>query len=133
MKYIYIGIGGFLGTIARYLILYYYQNYYNTIFPFATFFINISGSFLLSYISNLTFEKYNVDINIRLAITNGFIGAFTTFSTFTADTIGLLRNGMILIALIYVLLSTLLGFAMSFVGIELSDMTVNLFKGREES
>ncbi|ADL67645.1 fluoride efflux transporter CrcB [Thermoanaerobacterium thermosaccharolyticum] len=133
MEYIYIGIGGFFGAILRYIVSSYYQSILHTVFPIETFFINIFGSFLLSYISNLTLEEFKVNFNIRLAITTGFIGAFTTFSTFTKETMDLLRNGRIAVALIYVLLSILVGFIMSFIGFELGDKTAKILQGREEN
>lgn len=133
MEYIYIGIGGFFGAILRYIVSSYYQSILHTVFPIETFFINIFGSFLLSYISNLTLEEFKVNFNIRLAITTGFIGAFTTFSTFTKETMDLLRNGRIAVALMYVLLSILVGFIMSFIGFELGDKTAKILQGREEN
>ncbi|AST57496.1 chromosome condensation protein [Thermoanaerobacterium thermosaccharolyticum] len=133
MEYIYIGIGGFFGAILRYIVSSYYQSILHTVFPIETFFINIFGSFLLSYISNLTLEEFKVNFNIRLAITTGFIGAFTTFSTFTKETMDLLRNGRIAVALIYVLMSILVGFIMSFIGFELGDKTAKILQGREEN
>ncbi|OXT08552.1 fluoride efflux transporter CrcB [Thermoanaerobacterium thermosaccharolyticum] len=133
MEYIYIGIGGFFGAILRYIVSSYYQSILHTVFPIETFFINIFGSFLLSYISNLTLEEFKVNFNIRLAITTGFIGAFTTFSTFTKETMDLLRNGRIAVALMYVLLSILAGFIMSFIGFELGDKTAKILQGREEN
>ncbi|MDE4543038.1 fluoride efflux transporter CrcB [Thermoanaerobacterium sp. R66] len=133
MEYVYIGVGGFFGAILRYLISTYYQSILHTVFPVETFFINIFGSFLLSYISNLSLEEFNVNFNIRLAITTGFIGAFTTFSTFTKETMDLIRNGKIAVAILYVLLSIFIGFIMSFMGFELGDKTAKMIKGREEN
>lgn len=88
---------------------------------------------MLSYISNLALEEFNVNSNIRLAITTGFIGAFTTFSTFTKETMDLMRNGRIAVAITYVLLSILIGFIMSFMGFELGDKTAKMIKGREDN
>lgn len=133
MEYIYIGIGGFFGAILRYLVSSYYQSILHTVFPIETFFINIFGSFLLSYISNLALEEFKLGFNIRLAITTGFIGAFTTFSTFTKETMDLLRDGKIAMALMYVLLSILIGFIMSFIGFELGDKTAKILQGREDN
>jgi len=133
MEYVYIGIGGFLGAVIRYLIYYYFLRDYHTTFPYVTFFINIVGSFLLSFISNLTLEEFKIDIKIRLAITTGFIGAFTTFSTFIKETIDLMNTGEFEVALLYVLSSIIVGFIMSFTGFELADKIEVYLKGREEN
>lgn len=132
MEYIYIGIGGFFGAILRYLITIYFTKIYHTLFPFETFMINISGSFLLSFIANFTMEEYKVNTNLRLAITTGFIGAFTTFSTFSMETINLLKAGKDYLALTYIILSIFGGLLMSYLGFEFADKTFNLLMRRSE-
>jgi len=132
MEYIYIGIGGFFGAVLRYLITIYFTKMYHTVFPFETFIINILGSFLLSFIANFAMEEYKVNTNLRLAITTGFIGAFTTFSTFSMETINLLKAGKDYIALSYMILSIMGGLLMSYLGFEFADKIFDLLKKREE-
>ncbi|AEM77572.1 fluoride efflux transporter CrcB [Thermoanaerobacter wiegelii] len=132
MEYICIGIGGFFGAVLRYLIAIYFTKTYHTVFPFETFMINILGSFLLSFIANFTMEEYEVNTYFRLAITTGFIGAFTTFSTFSVETINLLKAGKIYIALNYVTLSIIGGLLMSYLGFKFADKTFELLKEREK-
>jgi len=132
MEYIYIGIGGFFGAVLRYLITIYFTKMYHTVFPFETFIINILGSFLLSFIANFAMDEYKVNTNLRLAITTGFIGAFTTFSTFSRETINLLKAGKDYIALSYMILSIMGGLLMSYLGFEFADKIFDLLKKREE-
>ena len=79
-KYLYIGIGGFLGANVRFFIKSIYNG--NSTIPFATFMINIIGSFLLALILTLCIKILNRKEHIKLSVTVGFLGSFTTFSTF---------------------------------------------------
>lgn len=77
-----VGLGGFLGAVVRFLIGSWIVGRYGASFPWATFVINVSGSFFLGLIGTLLLSRVLVSPNWRLGVTIGFIGAYTTFSTF---------------------------------------------------
>ncbi len=79
-------------------------------FPVATFFINVSGSFLMGFILTFAAERSTVSPLLRLALTTGFLGAYTTFSTFEYETAVLLREHGVLWAVGYVSASVIAGF-----------------------
>lgn len=105
-----IGIGGACGAIARYLINASPLSNVFEKFPFPTFFINIMGSFLIGFMLILLTDKISVNENLRYAIMIGFLGAFTTFSTFELEIFSLVRERHFATALIYLTTSVLIGF-----------------------
>lgn len=115
-KYIYIGCGGFAGAILRFLIkgirLY---NYHENV-PLNTLFVNVLGAFLMAFLLTLAFEVWSFDADIRLGLTTGFLGAFTTFSTLCKETVGLLRSGDYFSAISYLTVSTVLGLGAAYFG-----------------
>src|SRR5262245_57753150 len=94
VPYVLVGIGGFLGANARLLVARWVGLLVDTRFPLGTFVINISGSFLLGVVAAVVADRLppNADA-IRLAVGVGFLGAYTTFSTFEFETHGLLEDG----------------------------------------
>ncbi len=81
-----------------------------TRFPYGTFIINISGSFLIGFIVTLLTAKAHLSPNWRYLIPVGFIGAYTTFSTFEFETLRTIQDGQFVIAALNVVLSVVLGF-----------------------
>jgi CrcB protein len=116
-KYLVVGVGGFLGSIARYWVGGYISDRMGTRFPYGTFLINVTGSFLIGLTVTLLAERVHLDPNWRYLVPIGFIGAYTTFSTFEIETFQSMRNGALVIALLYVALSVFLGFIAVWLGI----------------
>jgi fluoride exporter len=105
-----VAAGGALGAVARYLINISPLARLFEKFPFPTFFINITGSFLIGFLLILLTDKLEVNDNLRMAIIVGFLGAFTTFSTFEMEIYGLVQERQLVMALVYLLLSVIVGF-----------------------
>jgi len=108
--YFIIGLGGFLGAVARYAVALWIGQRWGRIFPFGTFVVNVSGSFCISLFMSLFTEKFMVNPQIRLFLVIGFLGAYTTFSTFEYETGNLIKDGEWFIALANVILSVIAGF-----------------------
>lgn len=106
-----IAAGGALGAVARYLInVSPLQNLFKP-FPFPTFFINVTGSFLIGFLLVVFADKFQASENLRFALVVGFLGAFTTFSTFELEIWELMRTNQYLTAFLYLFLSVAVGFA----------------------
>lgn len=109
MNFIAVFLGGGLGSILRYgmqLLLHERIQAYN--FPWATFTVNIAGSFLIGLFYAIS-SKFNLTEETRLFLTAGLCGGFTTFSTFSNDNLELLRQGQWQLSVIYTVLSVILG------------------------
>lgn len=120
LKILAVGIGGAFGAIARYLInVSPLANLFEK-FPFPTFFINITGSFLIGFLYVLLTDKFVINENLRIAILVGFLGAFTTFSTFEFEVFNLTREKYFTSALAYLFLSVFAGFIGVLVGVWLA-------------
>lgn len=119
-KIISVAVGGALGAVARYLINVSPLASVFAKFPFPTFFINIVGSFLIGFLLVLLEGKFPASENLRLALIVGFLGAFTTFSTFELEIFNLTREREFAVALIYLFLSVLFGFVGVMSGVSLA-------------
>jgi len=92
VTFLLVGLGGFLGANARYAISVWAANRLGTAFPYGTLIINVSGSFLMGVAVTLIAGRFHDAASARLLITTGFLGAYTTFSTFAFETLALLRQ-----------------------------------------
>ena len=119
-KILAVAIGGAFGATARYLInISPLANLFEK-FPFPTFFINVIGSFLIGFLFVLFANKFALGENLRLAITVGFLGAFTTFSTFEFEIFDLAREKYFAVAFLYLCLSISVGFVGVLAGVWLA-------------
>lgn len=111
-----IGAGGFLGSVARYLLSRYVQQTVLSSFPFGTFWVNILGCFLIGLFYGLSERNGLMSDDLRLFLTVGFCGGFTTFSTFANESLGLLRDESFLYFAAYASLSVFLGLVAVYLG-----------------
>jgi CrcB protein len=114
-----VGIGGLLGSVARYLVAVILAGQAAGTFPFATLAVNISGCFLIGLIFALSDRSDLLSPEWRIFLTTGFCGGFTTFSTFSYESLRLLQDGEYLYVAAYVLVSIILGLSATFLGIVL--------------
>ncbi|MBS3030627.1 MAG: fluoride efflux transporter CrcB [Dolichospermum sp. DET50] len=105
-----ISLGAIAGALSRYYLTLWFTNRLGFAFPYGTFFINISGCLAMGFFTTLAMEKTAmIAPEIKLIIATGFLGAYTTFSTFGLDTVGLLQRGHWLAGTGYFIGSTILG------------------------
>lgn len=109
MQYLVISLGGILGANARYLLGTWIAERYGTSFPYGTLVINISGSFVIGLFLTLIAERFVLHPNWRLFFAVGFLGAYTTFSTFSYESVVLLQNGGWRLGLVNMVGSVMLG------------------------
>ncbi|MEI8377067.1 MAG: fluoride efflux transporter CrcB [bacterium] len=113
-------LGGGIGSVLRYWCNLFVARNFAYVFPFATFFENILGSLFLGFVLGIFMFKTNLNPQMKLFLTVGIAGGFTTFSTFTFETFSLLKAGHISLAIIYPLASIILGFFAVVLGFYLS-------------
>lgn len=111
-----IAVFGTLGCWARFGQTILVQNVYGRNFPLGVLSINVVGSFLIGFLFIATLERLTIGPALRTGILTGFIGGYTTFSTFELETLLLVENGEAAKAALYVLLSVGLGFVAVFFG-----------------
>ena len=110
LKYLFVGIGGRLGSILRFLLGSHIGGKMGTRFPYGTLVINITGSFLTGLVFALLTVRTTWSPNWRYLIPIGFIGGYTTFSSFEFETLRTIQDGQIGLGLLYVATSVIIGF-----------------------
>ncbi len=108
-RYLMIGLGGFLGANARFMVTLWSARKWGGQFPYGTLLINVSGSFVLCFLAMLLTERWVPHATLRLALMVGFLGSYTTFSTFSLEWLQLLQNGDLWPSLLYVTSSVIGG------------------------
>jgi len=111
-----IGAGGFLGSVARFITSKYVQQLFPFSFPVGTLLVNILGSFLLGLVYGLMDRGELLSNEMRLFLTVGFCGGFTTFSTFVYENASLLKDGNFLQSALYAGLSLFAGLVALYIG-----------------
>jgi fluoride exporter len=114
-----IAVAGALGALARWGLDGWISRRATTSFPWGTFVINVSGSFLLGLLFVAMTERFRSDLWLRSALTIGFLGAYTTFSTFSLETYRLAEDGHYRLALVNALGSLAAGLAAVYAGVRL--------------
>jgi CrcB protein len=116
-SYLLIALFGALGTVARFSVVQITPKIFQTIFPIGTITVNLLGCFLIGLVSGILDTKFiSIDENFKNYITIGFLGGFTTFSSFTQDFFNLINNSSYLLAFAYIFVSVFLGLLMFYVG-----------------
>lgn len=110
-----VGTGGFIGAIARYLVSGWVQKALDNPFPFGTLAVNSAGAFILGLLTGIM-QNNIVSPEIRMLVGIGILGAFTTFSTFSYETLMLLRSGSVFEGILNVVVSLVLGLLFVYAG-----------------
>ena len=116
MGFLWVALGGAVGSSARYGVNLIAPRFFGTEFPWATLIVNVLGCFAMGYLTALLREKMPDDENMRLFLTTGLLGGFTTFSAFSLDFFGLLQRGQMPLALGYAALSVVLSIIAVMIG-----------------
>ena len=121
MKYLLILLGGGAGSLSRYLIGTAVVTRYGTRFPIVgTMAINVTGSFLIGILMTLITERFGANRNLHPLLVIGFLGGYTTFSSFEWETYSVIRNGGFWVGIFNIVGSVTLGYAAVWLGATLS-------------
>ncbi|HEX5154025.1 MAG TPA: fluoride efflux transporter CrcB [Parafilimonas sp.] len=114
---LFIGIGGFMGSICRYLLQQFVQNNYPSSIPYGTLIVNIIGCFIIGLVYELSSKGNLLSSEMRLFLATGICGGFTTFSSFAYENVSMVLDGEFLYPLLYLLMSVVIGFGAVHAGI----------------
>ena len=111
-----VAVGGAVGALARYLLDRFIEAREVAVFPWSTFAINVSGCFIVGVVVAALVDRHHAPAWLRLGLVMGVLGGYTTFSTFGQETLDLIQEGQLPIALVYSTGSVALGVAAVFIG-----------------
>lgn len=120
LSFVWVALGGAIGSVLRYGVNLAAPRLLGNNFPWATLTVNVLGSFAMGFLAVFLVEKYADQANMRLFLTTGVLGGFTTFSAFSLDVFGLMQRGESSLALVYALASVALSIIAVFVGFMLA-------------
>lgn len=127
VKIILLATGGAIGTLLRYSLSGYTYRFFDSMFPWGTLFVNLTGSFAIGTLWGF-FEIENMSPNVRNFIFIGLLGGFTTFSTFALENFNLFRDGEIKLLMLNILASNVIGIMLVFGGYSLTKYIINFFR-----
>jgi CrcB protein len=116
VAWLYVGIGAFLGANARYWVGGWAAERLGAVFPYGTFIINVSGSFAIGFFAAF-FAERTFSPNLRLFLTVGLLGGYTTFSSYSYEALRLFEDGGYLLGAVYFFGSPLAGLACCLMGV----------------
>ena len=125
----YVALGSAVGGVTRYLLASYIQRHTGSTFPLGTLVINITGSLLLGFLLRYALDTPAVSPEVRVLLTTGFCGGYTTFSTFSVDAMTLIEEGDWPRAALYVTLSVAVSLVGAAAGIALAREVIALRRG----
>lgn len=127
MKFLFIGVGGAIGSLFRYIVSGLTYKFLDGVFPWGTLAVNLIGSLAAGFLWGLS-ERVIISPNTRTFIFVGILGGFTTFSTYSLESFNLLRDGEIRLALSNILTTNILGIALVLLGFIASRYLINILR-----
>ena len=122
-----IAVGGSIGAVLRYLVSKGISQSSFTLFPYGTLTVNLIGCFIIGFCYDI-FEQVIVNPDLKALITIGFLGSFTTFSTFSLETLNLMRSGEIKLALLNIIISNICGILLAVGGVYSARFLLKIIK-----
>jgi len=119
MNFFFVALGGSLGAIARYALGSFINSNVNAQFPSGTLLVNVTGSFIIGFLFAM-FERLSLPNELKLLLITGFLGAYTTFSSYSLETVRLAMDGKLSVALVNFLLNNGLCLACTVLGMAAS-------------
>lgn len=126
-KLLFIALGGSMGALGRYGLARFVYRFTGVVFPWGTLTVNMLGCFIIGFCYDL-FDRSLLSAEIKSMVTIGFLGAFTTFSTYSLETVNLFRDGEIRLGVGNMLISNILGIIAVVLGFITSRLILRAFK-----
>ncbi len=120
MRFLWIAAGAALGANARYLVSLWAADRFGVSFPYGTFLVNITGSLLLGFFLALSLDHFVTSPQARWLLATGFLGSYTTFSTYMVESVNLVRDGSLLFAFLNMVGEVAIGLLFAIIGMWLA-------------
>ena len=118
-----IAVGGGCGSVARFLVAREMERWLGNFLPYGTLAVNVLGSLALGWLATFFLDRPGINIALRLGVAVGFLGAFTTFSAFSFESVQLMLNGAVWRAALNVAANTIVCLGMCYLGMQLARLS----------